>query len=335
MNWYEFKLNFQKHYLDKYNSIQELISVLLERLTYTENIYIRDKNNFHIINTSLDTLDDLKTDFTSLEHSIYKLRESYETILDKYKIEKNIYYSQNFLELNEECMTQLSSFQSNYPNVKNIYSKYAESEIKEHYHLKFNSHVGTGVRSIIKFFTLKRYIEENGYDTIVPLFSFKNIVINSKNEHIYIPATNTNKALLKAESLADFINKHYDISGDIGKITILPIYSYIKIKSKGKINSVTYTIVYPNGNLPKEVSKDLWGDKNNFNAAKKTVTLQKQDGGESLDLLGINSLVSANGEKGYLVQLEANGGIVKKGLSKASFKLEKFLNELIEYFFNA
>lgn len=331
MIWYEFKLNFQKYYLDKYNSIQELISVLLERLTYIENIRISDKNNFHIISTPIDNVDCLREDFRLIEKNIYKLYKSYETILDRYTNEKIIHYSQNFLELNEECMRQLASFQSNYPNVKNIYSKYPESEIKEHYNLKFNSHVGTGVRSIIKFFTLKRYIEENGYDTILPLFSFKNTIINSNNEHIYIHANNTNKALLKAKSLVDFINKYSDISNNVGKITIIPIYSCIKIENKDKINSVTYTTVYPNGNLVKEASEDLcWEDSNTFNASKKTVTLQKPDGDASLDLLGINSLVSANGKKGYLEQFEVSGGIVEKTLSTVSLKMGKFLDELIK-----
>lgn len=331
LDWYEFKLNFQKYYLDKYNSIQELIYVLLERLTYIENINILDKNNLHIINTSFDTLDSLKNDFRLLESSIDKLRKSYETILNKYTKEKNIYYSQDFLELNEKCMNQLSSFQNNYPNVKNIYSKYSESEIKERYNLKLNSHVGTGVKSIIKFFTLKRYIEENGYDIIAPLLSLKNTIIDSNNEHIYIHAKNTNNALLKAKSLVDFINKYSDISNNIGKITIIPIYSCIKVESEGKISSITYTTVYPNGNLPKEVSEDLgWEDKNSFNASKKTVTLQKPDGDASLNLLGFNSFASANGKKGYLEQLEVAGGVVTKVLAKVSLKMEKCLDKLIK-----
>ena len=109
------------------------------------------------------------------------------------------------------------------------------------------------------------------------------------------------------------------------------IYSCIKIESKGKINSITYTTVYPNGNLSKEVSEDLgWEDKNSFNASKKTVTLQKPDGEASLDLLGFNSFACANGKKGYLEKLEVSGGVVTKILAKVSLETEKYLDKLIK-----
>lgn len=312
-DYHVFKLNLQPDILHSY--IEDgALDVLKRNVIYSAFIssfeitqYISDD---YIKIKFMENDIEFKDEFKKLEQDTKLLKEKYSDILDKYSETEEIHYSKEFLRLNDKCGGVRRQLEYNYPILKQAYDEFDEDLIASEFNLQFDNAVGTGIRHLKKFYTIKYYIEEYDID-VTELYSNLEIVYSLDQERFYIKTNNESEALSCSKLLERVLNNNRESITHIGKININPIYTNIYFEGSSTEVSIVY--VYPNANGPYERNSLIEAAK----AKQEEIKLIGSDG-EPLNTDVIIDEINERGLSGYIKELKTKGSTIVKQMLRVN-----------------
>lgn len=231
--------------------------------------------------------------------------------IDYYNINNQVLYSQEFLDLTEECGSLRRQFENKYKRLKES-ELLSDNFIEEKYDIPIEFRVGTGITHIRKFFKLKEVIESNSIE-----FLTNNVLTffyNSKTEHLLIESEDENKSRVIAFQIQTRLQKNKDVIENLGFVKVTPIYKEINIE-EDKITEIEYTVVYPNP-VSEEVDDELLSTLRSSGGDEQR-TIIKAEGKSFLTIDTLSPKLQELANVGYLKDLS-----IKVRRKKDKFKLD-------------
>lgn len=299
MEYYVFKLNIQPNILVNYSEkddFEYLVSTAIPN-AFQSVLQVKEMKGFFQLIVENQNNHNFFELFNQLEQLTEELIEKYNNVLLDYKENGEIYYSKDFLNLNDKCMRERKFIESVFSGVKKAYEVIHDDDIDSFYKLVTDNKVGTGITHIKKFYKIKRYIDEAPF-LITPLAL--NAYYNPKTEHILVETDSNDTALNYIDAFVNLVNDSKDVNEQIGKININPVYDSISLE--GDYREISYTLVYPNGNPPLDRHNIL---KNS--GAKEIRSKLVGSDGNPLIIEPVKAMLEEEAKKGYLKSLEVLG----------------------------
>ncbi|MGG5180185.1 hypothetical protein ACQYAC_12710 [Bacillus sp. MM09(2025)] len=301
MSYFVFKLNIQPNILLKYkdnNEIEYLLSRVIP-LGFESVLQIKEnKNLFELIPEKNDE-QDFQNSFEDLEINTIKLFKLYNKVLSHYKEKHEIHYSQDFLNLNEICMSARRTLENKYPGIIKAYEVIEDEKIDQFENIETNSKVGTGITHLRKFYKIKFYLENYKENNVINTLNLRSFY-NPRTEHILVESSSEIAALNYISDLVKLVNSNSSANKHLGKININPIYDSISLE--GEYSEISYVIVYPNGNPPLDRHNILQEAE-----AKEVETKLLGADGKPLNNPPIQQLLENEARQGYLKSVISKG----------------------------
>lgn len=300
-SYYVFKLNIQPNILAHFTKSNELEYLISEVIPNSFELIMEVKENKGIFQMLFEDVSEINFEekFKELEDITNKLIKEYKNILQDYQIKGEIYYSKEFLKLNDKCGNLRRYIESEFSGLKKAYEIITDDEVEKEYDLVTDNQVGTSITHIKKFYKLKIYIStDESISAITPLNL--NAFYNPKTEHILVEADKEDEARNYIDAFIRVVNNNKEVTQSIGKININPIYESISLE--GNYSEISYTLVYPNGNPPLNRNNIL----EQSQAKEQHTTLIGTDG-KPLNTKPVQDILEEQGKKGYLKSLIVKG----------------------------
>ncbi|WP_316273870.1 hypothetical protein [Bacillus halotolerans] len=307
MSYIVFKLNVQPNILLNYkenNEIKYLLSKVIPH-AFQSVLQVKEYNGLYELIPEQNDEQDFHNLFKDLENNTVQLFNLYKQVLLNYKNKNEIHYSQEFLTLNETCMSTRRSLESKFPGIIKAYEVISDERVDQYAKIEAESKVGTGITHLRKFYKIKLYLEKHKEDNVINSLNLKSYY-NPNTEHILVESTSEIAALNYISALVKLVNNSNDANRHIGKININPIYESISLE--GEYSEISYVIVYPNGNPPLD----------RFNILKEAEAKEVES-----KLLGADGKLLKNEPIQTFLENEAKQGYLKSVTSKGKNILKK------------
>lgn len=307
MTYIVFKLNIQPNILLNYkenNEIKYLLSKVIPH-AFESVLQIKECNGLYELIPEQNDEQDFQDLFKDLESNTVQLFNLYKQVLLNYKNKNEIHYSEEFLTLNETCMSSRRSLESKFPGIIKAYEVINDERVDQYANIEAESKVGTGITHLRKFYKIKLYLEKYKEDNIINSLNLKSYY-NPNTEHILVESTSEIAALNYITALVKLVNNNRTANKHIGKININPIYESISLE--GEYSEISYIIVYPNGNPP----LDRYNILKEAEAKEVESKLLGADG-KPLNNEPIQKYLEEEAKQGYLKSVASKGkNILKK-----------------------
>ncbi|EGE54169.1 hypothetical protein [Streptococcus parauberis] len=260
--------------------------------------------------TDSKNINEFRVEWEVLMSKTMRQFDLYLEAIDYYNEYNQVLYSQEFLELTEECGSLRRQFEYKYSRLKEA-EMLSDNFIEEKYDIPIEFRIGTGITHIKKFFKLKEVIESSSIE-----FLTNNVLTffyNSQTEHLLIESEDENKSRVTARRIESLLQNNKDVKTHLGFVKVTPIYKEINMVGD-EISEIEYTIVYPNP-VSEEVDEELLATlRSSGGEEQKTIIKAKGENFLTIDSLSPKLQELAN--VGYLKDIN-----IKKRRKKDNFKL--------------
>lgn len=307
MSYLVFKLNVQPNVLLKYKENDEIKYLLSEviPLAFENVLQIKEHEGFFELIPDREDKQEFHKLFDNLENKTAELYRLYEQVLLHYRNKHEIHYSQNFLKLNEKCMSMRRFLENKYPGIIRAYEIIGDENIEQYANIELDSKVGTAITHLRKFHKIKFYLKNYEEDNVINSLNLKSYY-NPNTEHILVESESEIAALNYITALVNLLNSNSSAVEHIGKVNINPVYESILLE--GEYSEISYVIVYPNGNPP----MDRYNILKEVEAKEIESKLVGADG-KPLKNEPIQKILEGEAKKGYLKSVASKGkNIIKK-----------------------
>ncbi|NTK15758.1 hypothetical protein HQ637_11670 [Enterococcus faecium] len=300
MGYYIYKINLQHSILRKYSNDYEYLleNEIPKALGSVLSVEKLKELDFYKLSSEGDLNALFYSNFNELDIKTQELIKAYKMVLNNYKENRQILYSKEFLELNEECMQKRNFIQKKFPELTRAFEVVSDRTIEKNYQIELVSQVGTGIQHIKKFLKMKYYLDHYDNNSIINPLNLTAYYSFTK-EQLFIEKDSKEEAQMYINNLQKILNTSNVSREVIGFVNINPVYE--KIKVENNINKISYTVVYPNGKASGDRHRALL---ELSNAKEQTSIFVAEDDG-SLKMDDILEELNSQAQQGYLKEVES------------------------------